>query len=250
MRPALTAAFVLTAFAHSICAQPDTFEAAIVRPSGPNSVFRSDLDASQFVASRHTLAMLIQSSYPEMPSWRMSGGPPWMTTDFWDFIAKLPPGTPTEPDPRDRRTEQLLRNFLADEFKLKTHFEQREQPVYELVPAKGGPKIKPSDSAQFSYRGTPGGGAEFHHATMQQLANFLYCPSCYRQAADRPVFNKTGLDGYYDFTLNWTPSNIQTDNPGPSIYTAIEEQLGLKLQSQKAPIDFLIVDHAERPSQN
>jgi bla regulator protein BlaR1 len=252
MRFALAIMCSLTAIAPSVSAQSsEVFEVALVRPSGPNSVLRSDLDGSQFVASRHTLAMLIASSYPELPAWRMSGGPSWVTTDLWDFVARLPPGMPAEQERLYRRTEQMLRTFLAEEFKLKTHFEQKEQPVYELMPAKGGVRLKPSAAATSGYRFTPG-GIEFQHETMQELAAFLYCPNCPRQTADRPVFDRTGLTGFYDFTLNWSPSNSQRDaaDAGPSIFTAVEEQLGLKLQPQRAQIGFLVIDHAEKPPQN
>jgi uncharacterized protein (TIGR03435 family) len=227
-----------------------TFEAAIVRPSAPDSAFRATLDASQFIATKHTLSMLIASSYPELPSWRMTGGPSWLRTDFWDFTAKLPPGAPKDQEPLYRATEQMLKTFLAQTFQLKTHFEKRDQPVYELIPAKGDPKLKPSESAQFNLRLTPR-GAEFRHTTMQQLANFLYCPHCARQAADRPVFDKTGMAGTYDFTLNWSPSSLSDGNPNdPSIFTAMQEQLGLKLLPARAPVDFLVIDHAERPPRN
>lgn len=251
MRHALLPALLLTTFAYSLHAQAsDTFEVALVRPSGPDSTFRSSLDASQFIASHHTLSMLIASSYPELPSWRMSGGPSWIATDFWDFVGKLPPGIPSEQEPLYRRTEQMLRTFLAETFQLKTHFEQREQPVYELVAAKSGPKLLSSGAAQFGFRATSR-GVEFRHVTTEQLAKFLYCPGCARQAADRPVFDKTGLTGFYDFTLNWAPSNLPENSVAEaSIFTALEEQLGLKLQPQRAPIDFLVIDHAERPRQN
>lgn len=228
---------------------PDTFEAAIVRPSGPDSVFKSDLTASQFTATRNTLQMLIQSSYPDLPSWRITGGPSWVTKDQWDFVAKLPPGSPTDQELLYRKTEEMLRTFLADNFKLKTHFTQSDQPVYDLVLAKSGAKIKRSEGSARSFR-VISGGVEIRHETMEEFASFLSCSNCGR--ADRPVFDKTGLDGYYDFVLNWSPSNAPPDAAtlGPSIFTALEEQLGLKLQPAKALIDFLVIDSAERPAGN
>ncbi len=252
MRYAAILAFALTVMAPPVCAQPsEIFEAADVRPSGPDSVFQSTLTSSQFIARRHTLAMLIESSYPEMPSWRMSGGPAWMTTDMWDFVAKLPSGAPRDQESLYRATEQMLRTFLATEFKLKTHFVKKDYPVYNLVVAKGGLKLKPSETTERGARPLPG-GIEFHHETLEEFASFLFCPNCYRQAADRPVFDKTGLTGYYDITLHWAPAGTQTDASelGPSIFTALEEQLGLKLQPQKAPADFLVIDQAERPTPN
>ncbi len=244
-------ALILPALLCSLHAQSsNNFEAAIIRPSGPDSAFRATLDASQFIATRHSLSMLIASSYPELPSWRMTGGPSWIGTDFWDFTAKLPPGAPKEQEPLYRATEQMLRTFLAQTFQLQTHFEKRDAPVYDLVLAKGAPKLKPSDSAQFRSRLTPR-GVEFQHVTMQQFANFLYCPHCVRQAADRPVFDKTGLTGTYDLTLNWSPSNLPEGNLNdPSIFTAVQEELGLKLLPAKDSIEFLVIDHAERPPQN
>ena len=252
MRQALTIAFFLTVVVHSICAQSsESFEVALVRPSGSDSAFQSTLNPSQFIATRHTLQMLIQSSYPHLPPWRMSGGPPWATRDLWDLVAKLPPGAPTDQERLYRATEQMLRNFLAEEFRLKMHFEQREQPVYDLVLGKGGPKLMPSKAVEAGFRFTSG-GIEIRHETMEEFASSLFCPNCRRQAADRPVFDKTGLRGYYDLTLTWSPSNIQSDtaDPGPSIFTALEDQLGLKLQPGKAAIEFLVIDQAERPPQN
>jgi uncharacterized protein (TIGR03435 family) len=253
MRFPLAAAVSLAVLVHLILGQSsDTFEAASIRPSGPDSTVRSKVDRSQFVATRHTLAMLISSSYSDLPTWRVSGGPSWATKDPWDFVAKLPPGMPNDQEQLYRKTEQMLRTLLAEEFKLKTHVEAREQPVYDLVTAKGGPKLKRSEAAQFSYRVTPG-GVEFRYVVIHEFVSFLYCPNCTRQFADRVVIDKTGLTGYYDFTLNWAPSNSQSDtvvNPGPSIFTAVEEQLGLKLEPRKGPVDFLVIDQAERPSQN
>lgn len=253
MQLALTIALFSTVATHSIYAQSsESFEAAVVRPSGPESAFQSTLTASQLIFKRHTLQMLIETSYPNLPSWRISRGPSWATRDPWDLVAKLPTGTPTDQERLYRAAEQMLRTLLAEEFKLKTHFEQREQPVYDLVLAKGGPKLKSSETAERSFRSTAS-GIEIHHETLQEFASSLFCPDCRRQAADRPVFDKTGLIGYYDFTLNWSSSNIQSDATaplGPSIFTALQEQLGLKLQPQKAVVDFLVIDQAERPSQN
>lgn len=256
MRNALTTLFLLIVFAHTVCAQSsaqslERFDVAIVRPSGPDSTPQMSIKTSQFIARHRTLQTLIQLSYPELPAWRVSGAPPWATKDMWDLVAKLPPGAPTDQERLYRTIEEMLRNFLVEEFKLKTHFVQKEQPVYELVIAKGGPKLKPSEGTTAGQRPTSG-GMEIRHETMQELASALYCVTCARQRADRPVVDKTGLDGYFDITLNWSPSNVESgDAPlGPSILTALEEQLGLKLQPGKAAIEFLVIDHAERPQQN
>jgi uncharacterized protein (TIGR03435 family) len=227
------------------------FEVVSVRPSGPNATLKSAADRSRFVATNHTLAMLIASSYPDLPLWRISGAPSWTTKERWDFVAKLPPGMPGDQEMLWRKTEQMLRTSLADEFKLQTHFEHREQPVYQLLVAKGGLKAKPSVAAEFSSRPTPT-GMEIKHVTMAEFAELLYCPECTRQIADRVVVDRTGLTDYYDFSLNFAPSNLPADtaNAQPSVYTAIQDQLGLKLEPSKGLVDFLVVDRAERPSQN
>ena len=197
------------------------------------------------------LAMLIATSYPGLPLWRVSGGPPWATKDLWDVVAKFPPGMPGDQQQLGRKTEQMARTFLADQFKVQTHFEHREQPVYALVVAKGGPKLRHSVDAQFSYRVTPT-GMELHHIVMAEFAVLLYSPNSRRDIADRFVVDRTGLTDYYDFTLNWAPANVPPDtaNPQPSIFTAVQDQLGLKLEPSRGLVDFLIIDHAERPEQN
>jgi bla regulator protein BlaR1 len=227
----------------------ESFEVASLKQSASGSAFRSSLDGAQFIATRHTLMMLIISSYPDLPAWRVSGGPSWIKTDYWDLIAKLPPNMPTSEQPLYRRTEQMLRAFLAEDFKLKTRWIKKQQPVYNLVVSKGGAKLKPSESGQYSIRYLKT-GAEIHHGSMAGLAELLYSAvSLGRMAADRPVIDQTGLTGFYDFTLEWTPDTAQPEATasGPSIFTALEEQLGLKLQPEKAPLDILVIDHAERP---
>ena len=249
---ALTILFFSTIFAHRVYAQSfESFEAAAIRSSGPRSAFQSKVTPSPFVATRNTLQMLIESSYPDLPASRISGGPPWATTDLWELIAKLPAGAPSDQEGLYRATEQMLRNLLADEFRLKTHFVEKEQTVYYLVLAKGGPKLKPSEGGEASFRFTAG-GIEVRHETMREFSSSLFCPNCRRQAADRPVFDQTGLGGYYDLTLNWSPSGIESDTaaPGPSTFTALEEQLGLKLEPGRTAVDFLVIDGAERPPQN
>src|SRR5581483_10862649 len=93
------------------------------------------------------------------------------------------------------------------------------------------------------------GRLEFHHLSMAEFVGFLYRYNApVQQAADRPVIDKTGLAGFFDFVLEWTPD--RSDGAGLSIYSAIEQQLGLKLQSNKSPMEFLVIDHAEKPAVN
>jgi uncharacterized protein (TIGR03435 family) len=231
---------------------PDTFEVFSLKPSRPGTRFKSTLDAAQFICSANSLMSLIRSAYPDitLESWRVSGGPAWINSDTWDLAAKLPPNMPTDEQPLYRRTESMLRTLLAEEFKLRTHRETREYPVYALVVAKNGVKLRTSEVSQFNVE-IGRGRMVFRHESISGLVNFLYYPhASAQQAADRPVIDRTGLEGFFDFTLEWTPDSAQADltAPGPSIFTAIEQQLGLKLQPEKAPIEFLVIDHAEKPA--
>lgn len=230
-------------------AQPtETFEVFSVRPSASDARWHFTLDRSQLVAKAHTLMMLIATSYPDLPLWRVSGGPSWAIKDLWDITAKLPPNMPADRQQLERKAERMLQAALADEFKVQTHFEHREQPVYELVVVKGGPKLRRSTATEFGYRATPS-GMDLQHVDMPALAVLLYCGNCTREIANRFVVDETGLTDYYDFSLNWDRSNGQAETPNqqPSIYSAVQEQLGLKLQPGKGLVDFLVVDRAERP---
>jgi uncharacterized protein (TIGR03435 family) len=254
MRSSLVIPFLLIAASAPMGAQaPDAFEVASVKPSLPGTRISSTLDAAQFNCTSHSLMMLIMSAYPdiEVQPWRVSGGPAWLTSDAWDLAAKLPLNMPTDQERLYRRTELMLRAFLAEEFKLKMHQETKEYPVYALVLAKNGAKLKRSEASQLSVK-TGRGRLEFHHQSMSGLTQFLYTRGYSGQAADRPVLDMTGLQGFFDFTLEWTPDRVQSDPTatGPSLFTALEEQLGLKLQAQKAPIEFLVIDHAEKPGVN
>ena len=116
-----------------------------------------------------------------------------MAKEQWDVVAKLPAGAPTDQERLYRAAEQMLQNLLAEELGLKTHFVLRVQPVYNLVPTKGGAKLKISEGTEASFRFTEA-GIEVRHQTMHELARSLFCPDCFRQRADRPVFDKTGIE--------------------------------------------------------
>jgi uncharacterized protein (TIGR03435 family) len=151
---------------------------------------------------------------------------------------------------RQSQRQQMFENLLADRFQLKFHHETRELPVYNLVVAKGGLKMQAStaegssssmNNSSLSGKGMPIEGISF------SVSNVV----------GRQVVDKTGLTGKYDFTLTWTPDEMGAPSgasadadSGPSIFTALEEQLGLKLVPAKGPVDVIVVDHIERPSEN
>jgi uncharacterized protein (TIGR03435 family) len=159
-----------------------------------------------------------------------------------------------------------LRTLLADRFKLAMHRETREIPVYALAVAKGGPKIKPEDPGGENMSSSRG-HLTAKTASMATFADFLAGPYV---SLGRPVVDKTGLSGVYSYTLDWTPESSNSSGRAPertegrktasaepardqwpSIFTAVQEQLGLRLDARKEPLDLLVIDHAEKvPTEN
>jgi uncharacterized protein (TIGR03435 family) len=152
----------------------------------------------------------------------------------------------------------MLQSLLADRFKLVFHKETREEQIYDLVVDKGGSKLKVAvDTVKGSPQGLRAGRGEVTGmaAPMQQLSNFL------SEQLGRSVIDKTDLDGKYDFTLKWMPDPLASggssgpdaiplDPSAPSLTAAVQEQLGLKLQPTKGPVEILVIDHVEKPSEN
>jgi uncharacterized protein (TIGR03435 family) len=198
-----------------------------------------------------SLKDLIQFAYGLHPN-LIGGTSGWMESERYDVIGKPEPGK----TPREDELKAMLRTLLADRFKLTCHRAPKDTSVYVLVSAKSGLKMKerrPVDgaSASLSFQGArlPG-----RNVSISMLADALQAV-----VLDRPVVDGTGLKGNYDFDLVWTPgpdefggrgSAVPSDASAPDIFTAIQEQLGLRLDSRKTPVESLIVDHAEKPSDN
>lgn len=169
---------------------------------------------------------------------------------FYDIVAKAEgDGTPTGDEFR-----QMLQALLADRFKLKVHREMKEMPVYALVVGKNGPKLKPSDPDGETMGRVSVNGRNYvvtrPKATMEDVVGGIS-----NAFLDRPVLDKTGLTGTYDFKLTYTPDTRanRAGDPDPndiSIFTAVQEQLGLRLEPQKAEVEILVVDRVEKPSDN
>ena len=175
------------------------------------------------------------------------GYPSWVSTEHFDIQAKMDPATAARYQSLtgQQSTDQwhsLMRQILEERFGMKFHREERELPVYNLVTAKQGLKLKESNSKKNGSRSVGPGRLTATRYSMSELAFSL------SGTVDRMVIDKTGLTGEYDFELTWAPDN-QPD-AGPSIFTALQEQLGLKLQTARAPIDVVVIDHLERPSAN
>jgi uncharacterized protein (TIGR03435 family) len=205
---------------------------------------------------------------------RILGGPEWIGSECYDINAKSNTEFRLSPNGPDPQLILMVRSLLQERFKLRTHGETRELPVYELVLARPdrrlGPEMRtpaadcdaaiaagippPRQPGEPPPCGLMGGPARTiaGGATMQQLAGNL------SNRVERLVVDKTGLAGRFAFTLTWTPDRIPTEAPppgippidpnGPSIFTALQEQLGLKLERAKAPLDVIVIDSVEHPT--
>ncbi len=179
------------------------------------------------------------------------GMPSWGDSAHFDIDAKADDAT-TEAmkklseKEQSNQAQQMLRALLADRFRLKAHTETRQGPIYNLVAAKSGFKLKPTHEGE-----QPGGyyscGSGRILIREGPISSFVFCLS--DGIAGRTVIDKTGLAGNYDIDLKWTPDDQQSaDDAGPSLFTALEEQLGLKLESAKGPVDVFVIDYVEKPS--
>jgi uncharacterized protein (TIGR03435 family) len=191
-----------------------------------------------------SLTNLIADAY-HRERYQISGAQAWMDSERYDILANAP--GEVAPSPENGRL--MLQALLADRFHLQIHMETKESSIYGLVIGKNGPKLKESTADEYSQTasGVRTALMTFSKATMEQLANNL------SHSVGRPVLDKTGLRGFYDFKLNWTPdfgTPPAPDSNGVDIFTALQEQLGLKLEPQRAPIEFIVIDHAEKPSEN
>jgi uncharacterized protein (TIGR03435 family) len=220
------------------------FEFAVIRPALPNAVGSSFLrfEGGRIKISNEPAKLLVRVAY-ELQNAQIAGGPPWLDTDRYDIEAKT--GSPEKPTMRELTV--LVQDLLADRFHLKFHREKRELTVYALVAGKGGPKLKASGDGETSGMNTHGGkGASQVVATatsMGLLASYV------GNRLDRIVVDKTGLTGSYDFKLEWVPDELP-DSTLPSLPTALSEQLGLKLETQKSPVEVMVIDSMEKPSEN
>jgi uncharacterized protein (TIGR03435 family) len=261
-----TAVFIIAVsqmFAQSRATRPtfDTFEVATIKPTAPDwkgGRFIRLESANRFVAKNHALKTLVAAAYNLTPR-AISGGPSWIDSDHYDILAK----TPGEVRPSLDEQMAMLRKLLTDRFSLTFHREQKEFSIYALIVAKNGPKLKESTvSPDASPEGPPplvfvvspqSVRMPGRHATMSELASVMQ-----RAALDRPVVDKTGLSARYDFDLEFAPDESQFggmlgnsgDPAKPGLFAAIQEQLGLRLEATRGPIDTLVVDQVERPSAN
>ncbi len=248
-------------WAAPVCCQgapsPPSFDVASIRPTDPASNgWKLEFDVNGLTGRGVTLRMLIEEGYAMYEEDRVLGLLAWGTTKRFDVEAKQgsAEGAASRAMTLDER-RAMLKALLTERFGLKSHEETREADVFVLTVAKHGAKLQPAklDDAVGSqlkgfhclFSGRGRGVVIAQTCTPADLAVTL------RYDVGRTVNDETGLKGSYDFTLRWSSErDAQTDSAYPSIFTAIEEQLGLKLVPAKRPVEFVVVDHAEEPSAN
>jgi uncharacterized protein (TIGR03435 family) len=235
------------------------FEVATIKPSDPAHPEQIiTLRGAEVITTNVTVHALINLAYWLHPK-QLTGGPAWTETEKFDMAGK--PDAPGQPNVDQMKA--MIQKLLTDRFQLKFHFEKRELPVYAVRLAKTGAKITqsrddPKGIPGWNFGRNPSGMImAFRNSPMSQFTAVL------QNSTDRPVVDQSGLTGRYDFTLNFTPDAAMAallggppppagDNPdaAPDLFAAFQQQLGLKLEPTRAPVDVMVIDKVERPSEN
>jgi uncharacterized protein (TIGR03435 family) len=244
--------------APTVTAVVPAFEVASIKPAATTAVgWRLEPTPDGFTGRNISLLKLVGEAHGVFDVKLIIGGPPWIDSDKFDLEAKF--NAAEIPDAKNltyRQRADMLQPLLANRFHLKIHRESRAFPIYDLVIAKGGTKLmqtKPEDvyqsvsGASCLIRRSGRGHVQMQGCMPKDLEDLL------RFATGRTVIDKTGITTRSDIELHWTPDNTPADAPeasGPAIFTALQEQLGLKLVPATAPLSILVIDSATRPSEN
>lgn len=264
-RTAVPPLLILASLAGNPGAHAQSFEVATVKPTGPldasSGRYIRMQSANRFQAKNCTVKQLIAAAYNLNPR-AISGGPSWAESDRYEILAT----TPGDRRPAYEDQMAMLARLLTDRFQLTFHREAKNFSIYEITISKTGSKLKTTQAQPDAPSNltsvvspAPGGGIDHivlpaRNVTMPQFAAVLQ-----RAILDRPVVDNTGLTGRYDFDLDWTPDETQfegqlpqvtPDSGKPSFFTAFQEQLGLKIEATRGPVQALVIDHLERPSDN
>jgi uncharacterized protein (TIGR03435 family) len=241
--PTALAAGVLLVFAaaavfgQSFSRGPE-FEIASIKPSPPEYIgFQSYIKGDRYTAMTATVRNLMSFAYG-IRDFQISGGTGWPSTVGYNVSAKMPAGA--APD----QAKPMMQQLLAERFRLKFHRVTENRAGYALVVDKTGLKVPESKN--------PGPGLGFGRGALYgKGADMGTLSKTLSERLDAPIANRTGVKGLYDFTLTWTPDEESGETPGLSLFTALREQLGLRLDPVKnVPVEFFIIDHVERPTEN
>jgi len=235
----------------AITALGQEFDAVSVKPSDPNRSGGTVVNLTPGAGlrvSNATLKDMIETAY-DVRSFQIVGGPSWVAQTRYDVTATA---GPKQAAPASSEVRLRAQGMLKDRFQLQLHRETRNESIYSLVVANGG--IKPG----FALTDSPHRGVNAGKGTMiGEAASMADLISKLSRLLDRPIVNNTGLEGKYDCELEWTPDvGPPSDGQpaegglGPSLFSAVQQQLGLRLEATKGPVEILVIDHVERPSEN
>jgi len=217
-----------------------SFEVATIKPGSPETHgTMTSAQPGKLVMKNINLREAVKIAY-RLNEPELFGGPKWVDSEHYDIDGRAESRVPRD------QIMLMLQSLLAERFKLKVHRETRELPVYALTIAKGGPKMPRAAEGDPANGRTSVGSrnitakGEPIDALARTLADLLM----------QPILDRTGLEGLYNFKLDFAPINPDDDTPAPSIFTAIQEQLGLKLEATKAPVEVVVIDSAEKPDAN
>jgi uncharacterized protein (TIGR03435 family) len=232
--------------------QTPSFDVVSIHPHSPDdSRFRVRMPTNgQFGATGAVAKLVLMVAYDVQES-QIVGGGSWLDSEKWDIEAKSDRGHEAGVE----ETRRMLQNMLEERFALRIHREMQQRPAYILTIAKGGPKFKAQPDGRTNYLIT-GNSISLERGDLAHMVQLL------STALGRPVIDRTGLGGIYDLSLKWDDAPIADggllgldapaapENDRGSIFTAIQDQLGLRLESQRAPVDVIVIDQVERPSAN
>jgi uncharacterized protein (TIGR03435 family) len=237
----------------------DAFEVATIKPAaldGPQGRWIRMESANRFVAHNHAVRTLVAAAYDLAPE-AISGGPSWVDSDRWEILAKTPGAVRPTPDEQ----MAMLRRLLSDRFTLSFHRESRVFAIFALTVAPGGPRLKETTiSADATPEGPPLVAFSLSPTVVRLPARYLsmaeFASLLQRSPLDRPVIDRTGLTGRYDFDLEFAPDESlwggvlprPENSDKPSLIRAMQEQLGLNLESTRGAVNSIVIDHVDRPT--
>jgi uncharacterized protein (TIGR03435 family) len=245
----------------NVAAKQPAYDVVSIKPNKSGNEGSSvDPSADGFSATNFTLKGLLLNAY-DVKSYLIFGLSGWADSDHFDVNAKVADmDAETLKKLTGEQRQTMLRQLLVDRFHLKAHMQTEVLPIYEMLVAKGGPKFKevepvgpdPEADRNKTFKSFERGSMAVSYGKLMghdlRLSQLAYALS---YESHRTVVDKTGLTGKYDIALTWSPEDAPaSDSSAPSIFTSLQEQLGLKLQSAKGPVETLVVDHVEMPSEN
>lgn len=241
----------------TLAGQTLEFEAAAIKPANPDQRGSGiSVEKARIKVINAPLKFMVEYAW-DVKDFQVTGGPSWVGTERYDVDAV------SQKPFEGNEVRLMIRALLADRFKLAVHSETQEKPGYALVVAKNGPKLPPAEDSRnrlFSRTASGDMTLDAKNVTMEEFASVL---STQLVAI---VVDRTGLDGHFNCSFQWTPDQSTRPMisksgepipapppdaiPGPSIFTALQEKLGLKLESRKVPTEIIVIERAERPSAN